>query len=198
MRLAYKLAFVLFTGISSAVATAQALNGPLGLEMGLSKTQLTALIPDLKQVSPNRYTFHQAPKSYPGASIYFVDVGPTAGLCRMGAIIAIQSDGPGDEVKLKFVELNAALTESFGKPSKSLIGLKADSKWNKDEDWMMSLAQNDRTLASFWFNGKYGTDTLPADIQGITLEANGKTASFAAINVIYEFHNLDACINELG
>lgn len=185
--------------LSMPLATnAQPWNGPFGLQMGLSVQDLASAIPDLKRLSPDSYTFTEAPDPYPGITHYAVDIGSTSGVCKVSAMAVVDSSPYGDSVKATFSKLKASITSKYGDATASYDEIRTGSDWDDLGDWMTSLALGDRKLSSYWI-GREDTKNrlkLPPNVSGISLSANGASASRAGITISYEFSNFERCVSE--
>lgn len=196
--MALKILIVAFALMVPLATNAQPKDGPFGLQMGLSVNELESAIPDLKRLSPDSYTFTKAPRPYPGITRYAVDVGSTTGVCKISAMTVVDSSSFGDSVKSKFNELKTSITSKYGDATASYDVLRQGSDLNELGDWMMSLALGDRTLSSFWIGSEDTKNRLklPPNISGISISANGASATRAAVIISYEFANFQTCVNE--
>lgn len=184
--------------LAPLATNAQSWTGPFGLQMGLSVQDLESAIPDLKRLAPDSYTFTKAPHPYPGITHYAVDIGSTTGVCKISAMAVVDSPSSGDAVKSKFNELKKSITSKYGNATASYDVLRQGSDWDDLGEWMTSLAVGDRTLSSYWIGREdlKNSLTLPPDMSGISLSANGASATRAAVIISYEFTNFETCANE--
>jgi hypothetical protein len=88
--------------------------------------------------------------------------------------------------------LAAALSEKYGKPTKTFDFLHSRSIWKESNEFAMSLRQHERTLSDYWeaLPGK-----LPDSIASIALVAYGASQTNTYLTLNYEFSNLDSCIS---
>lgn len=185
--------------LAGSFALAQPWDGPFGLRMGLTVDELKKVIPDLTAQFGITYAFEKAPKHYPGTDLYFVRIGSgDVGLCSITAIAFVDSSNFGDAVRTRFLKTREELSNKYGEPTSVYDFLRPGSLWNRPRDWMMGLAKGDRTLSSFWIkkDDKKKQLNLSPEINNIALQAFGRSSSRAAIHLIYEFNNFDACQNE--
>lgn len=179
-------------------ASAQQWDGPFGLQMGLSVSQLQDAIPDLQKIDDHFYSFRLAPKHYPGTDVYLATFSAVAGLCRVRAISFVDSSGFGSNVKTKFSNIEEAITNKYGPPTNVFNYVSPASLWSKPEDWMMSLLKEDRSLMSFWVKSedKKNQLKLPESLSSISVETKGRSPEVADVILDYEFSNISFCVEE--
>lgn len=171
-------------------------DGPLGVKMGLTKEELEAAGIPLAPVDNVPLLYRAA--SAPGASGSFDDylyyIGDEAGLCRIAAWTPARDVNQfGEQLVSTFDELQAALSEKYGRP-KEYKFVQRGSIWNEPRDFMMGLAKEERSHAAAW--KQEPKRELPADVETILLSATAFNTSSAAVKLTYEFRNADACIKE--
>ena len=165
-----------------------------GLNMGDSVSQVRARGVILKPVSKYAFSATQLPAGNSLFDDYRLIIAPKSGLCKIIAWISEINDSPyGDSTRARYDSLYRALSAKYGN-SKSFDFLRAGSIWNNSREWMMSLYQNERTLAAFW-DAEEGSK-LPVNLQGITIKVAASSSSTSMISVSYEFNNAKSCFSE--
>jgi len=164
--------------------------GPFGIEQGMKLEEIQK-IAKLREINPYIYSTEKLPAGHPAFDEYRFVVTPQHGLCKVVAWTHnIPSNAYGDGVKENFKSLFDAVTTKYGK-SKEHDLLKAGSIWNEPQDWMMSLAEEERGLVAFWSRDK--GSSLPETISYIKLEVHGVSLSSAVIELGYEFQVYPEC-----
>ncbi|QEI06859.1 hypothetical protein FXN63_14205 [Pigmentiphaga aceris] len=168
---------------------AAAWDGPFGLEMGLSLDQIKRVAP----VTYSKPTYVTSKVPVPNAAFddYRLLLTPQTGLCSITAWTPeIEGHAYGDAVMAKFAQLSSMLSAKYGKPSSQFDFLRQGAIWKEPRDWMMSLEQKERTLATFW--GGDGAP-LPNGISNIAIKAVPMSSRAAMISLRYEFKNFEEC-----
>ena len=162
--------------------------------MGDSVPQVRARGVILKPVSKYLFSATHLPTGNSLFDDYRLIITPKSGLCKITAWISEINDSPyGDSTRARYDSLYGALSAKYGN-SKSFDFLRAGSIWNNSREWMMSLYQNERTLAAFW-DAEEGSK-LPGNLQGIRIKVAASSSSTSMISVSYEFKNAKSCFSE--
>ncbi|MEJ3661628.1 hypothetical protein WD277_11715 [Pseudomonas fragi] len=172
-------------------------DGPLGLAGGLSKNLIERMTGETLQLSneaQSLYTMTRAPKANESFERYALVISPTVGLCQIRAIgKTISTNGYGHQLKSSFEEIENALTNIYGKPTKLDI-LMPGSIWKEPNDWMMGLRQNDRTFMVDWSGSK--ASPLKNDLESIVMEARALGSDKGYFMLQYSFSNEPQCVAE--
>jgi len=165
--------------------------GPFGLDKGQTKSSLDIDDP----TEPSQvYTLRSVPKPHPAFRNYFAAVGEQSGLCRINAATeTFDNDKYGSEARSKVEEIGAQLANVYGK-SKSLDFIRSDGIWKGDDEWVMSIKQNERTYAKLW-DAQSGAK-LKDGLTRIGLIVRAASADEAFVVLEYDFDNIDACTAE--
>ena len=167
-------------------------DGPFGLAMGMSFDDVVqAMGRQPLHVEDGAAQFDTAPRAHPELSDYLVMTSPTHGLCKVMGTSELKSNRFGHQVSEKVSMFVAALTEKYGNPTFTRDSVPAGSLWNKSEDYMMGLLQQDRVVLYLWEAEK---SDLPGDLRAIAVTAEGLATDTARIMVGYEFTNMPACV----
>lgn len=175
-----------------AAPRAQPWTGPLGTQMGITKSQLRGVI-KTAPLNDSVLISETAPVPHPVFLDYAYRFANASGLCSVVALTpAIKASSFGDEIRGQFNELSEALVGRYGKPSNSFDFVRQGSLWTKPQDWMMALRAKERHLAMHW-NAETLPRGLPNHLKGIALDALGATADSARIRLRYAFDNEAEC-----
>lgn len=195
-----RIFFVLLSLSLPSMAVAQSSAAPpaepFGFHMGMSLAELRKTVP-LVADSTSSYLFSTttAPKPNSQFESYLLVVSPKYGLCKLSAIgTNVSTDGYGMEVKQRFSDIKAALTDKYG-PSKSYDFLHAGSIWDENQDWMMGIAEHERDMVTFWDSDEHST--LPSNLTAIELQAHALSAHIGYVNVAYQANTGAACLKEM-
>jgi hypothetical protein len=171
------------TPVGTATASQQI--EPFGFKAGMTKAQITALLGEsVKQDNGDLLVLTSAPKPHPDFECYLVCVSASKGLAKVSAVSKdIESNSFGGPLKEKFAETRKALESKYGKATTVVDGLLDGSIWDEPEDWMMGLANEERTLNALW-------EQLAG--VGIALLAGASSSSQGNLTVQYEFTSLFA------
>lgn len=170
--------------------TANAMAGPLGLDMGMSYDLLNKSI-KLKQVQSFLYSTSSLPKGHSKFEEYRLQITPKHGLCKVIAWSkSIPTSVYGDGLIDKFEKLESAISQKYGQ-GKKFDYLRSGSIWNEPRDWMIGLRKEERTLKTYWIDNRL---KLPENIHVIALEAHAIDKETGLIELAYEFKNNSECI----
>jgi hypothetical protein len=126
--------------------------GPFGLEMGMMRAQIEALIPTgkLQDTGDGIYKTTRLPRMHDAFESFLLLIDDQHGLCKVTAIgKTINTSVYGDELRDAFNRLEADVARVYGRNRKYDF-LKARSIWNERRDWMMGLLKKERILAAYW------------------------------------------------
>lgn len=170
-------------------------DGPLGLTMGLTVAQLNAAGLKLDpSKTPGAYFSETTPAPNGAFAAYMYHIGDHAGLCKVSAISEeIEANGAGDQIKRVFADLEEALTTKYGKPER-LQFVKHDALFKEEKHWVMALKSGERFHMSYWSKDKGAQVSEP--VGTITLEATSAAALTGRVRLVYEFTNIDQCVEE--
>jgi hypothetical protein len=182
------LASLLFCQVFPAFSQVPTTKGPFGLEAGMNKKQVAALVGGeikLKPTQNNVYSVESVPNPYPLFGTYSLYIDPDMGLMKIIAWSkAITTNTDGSEIKDKFKELRTAVNDSYGN-GETFDYLKVGSTLRGPEDWMAGLLKKERVLASYWL--KKDISTLKNKISAINLEAVALSPTRGLLFLSYEF-----------
>lgn len=168
--------------------------GPFGLEMGMTPEQLRQAGVDLKPQKNGWYEAKKLPKTLDAFEAYELWVESGIGLCKLRAIgRTISSNSFGDQLKSEFESIEQLLVSAYGQ-NKRFDFLMSGSIWSDGNDWMMALLKKERTLTSYWDESE--GSKMKDRVSGIALEAKGMNVSRGYIHVLYEFENVDSCLEK--
>lgn len=171
-------------------------DGPLGVMMGISVKDLSDAGIAIAPIdnSPLIYRAGSAPAPSGSFDDYVYLISENVGLCRVTAWTPEkEANSFGEQIIATFDELQSALTEKYGKPEVYKF-VQRGSIWNERRDFMMGLAKEERTHVAAWTSG--ATNSLPQDIESISLHAVAFSSSKGAVKLTYEFKNLKSCFKE--
>ena len=171
-----------------------AIAGPFGWKIGQSLQDL-GLTPSDQTKSTGVYQVTTAPAGSNLIDFYSLTVGPTQGLCKIGAAgNDVQSSSYGTELRSAYNRFTDIFDKKFG-GGKEYDFLYAGSIWDDRDDFMMGLLKKERTLTKFYSadEGSVMTDGL----RTVMVDAKGLSTDKGYIAISYEFSNVDQCIEEL-
>jgi hypothetical protein len=155
-----------FLGIALAAAVhadTATWNGPFGVQMGLSRPDIEAVIHLTPQYGiANEFVSKTAPRPNQGFVSYFYKIAPGTGLCRVRSETKY---GPAIDTDRSFEALFQRFSKKYGKPS----------------------SHTDMTDA-VWDSG-----SLPKDVATLTLARARKITGGTAVQVSYRFRNAASC-----
>ena len=198
------LRFGIFSLTVFTVFSAAAYAGPFGLERGMTKAQIIALVGKdavaRDVTAPTGGTtllLSTVPKPYKEFQRYVLKVSPTDGLLSIIAIgSALDTSSDGEELRSHYTDLKSALEATYLKPTSDFDFLKSGSIWSEPSDFMMSLQKRDRTLSTFW-TVKDGAK-LKDGISLVSLEAKAASRTGGFLVLTYEFDGWEAYVNAVN
>lgn len=115
---------------------------------------------------------------------------PETGICKVWGIGKDHdNDRYGANVREAYDRLKAILNEKYG-ASQEYSYIKSGALWDKPEDWVMSVKENERTMVSYWIMpDKHAVE----GIKSISLEVKAFSSSSAYLDLTYEFENFPLC-----
>jgi hypothetical protein len=138
-------------------------DGPFGVQMGLSREEIGAVVELTPQYGvPNEYSAKTAPRPNQGFVNYVYQIAPGAGLCRVRSETPY---GPRKATDRSFEAFYQRLTRKYGKPS-------AETE-NKSAVWAKGA--------------------LPKDVRSITLAVATTFTAGSAVQLSYRFRNSSSC-----
>jgi hypothetical protein len=124
-----------------------------------------------------------SPVPNPAFDSFLLIVGPKQGLVKVIATgVDIDGDSDGKRMRTTFAQMRDALKVTYGDPSDNFDFLKATSALKKPSQFMLSLTNNERTLATYWTNRSFLNN-----ITSIALVGNGLGNDTGYISVEIEF-----------
>ena len=169
-------------------------NGPFGLRMGMSASELRQVL-DVKVTEPDQRPLvlqtERLPKHHDAFEGYLLIVSDKVGLCKivgLGETISVKPEGK--ELKSAFEDLERAIERKYGKHL-TRDELEGNSKLSDKKQWMLALHGKERALAAFWDAEE--RSTLSDDIFSIVLDARALSESEGYLRLSYAFNNWDRC-----
>ncbi|HET8622270.1 MAG TPA: hypothetical protein VFM14_01780 [Gemmatimonadales bacterium] len=169
-------------------------NGPFGLRMGMSASELRQVL-DVKVTEPDQRPLvlqtDRLPKHHDAFEGYLLIVSDKVGLCKivgLGETISVKPEGK--ELKSAFEDLERAIERKYGKHL-TRDELEANSNLGDKKQWMQALHGKERALAAFWDAEE--RSTLSDDIFSIVLDARALSESEGYLRLSYAFNNWDRC-----
>lgn len=177
----------LFVVFKSAVA------GPFGLEMGMQRSDLQD---QGKEIAPFKYQVDDVPKKHSVFKTYVLKFGPRRGLCYIKAVGKnIKTDEYGKEIQKAFSEMEFKLQKKYGKYKRADF-LREDSSDDDADEWMETLLEGERLLASYWDNGK--GSTMKGNLASVYLAAEASSEEVGYLVIDYKFDNYGQCESEIS
>ncbi len=188
---------LLFLALLMAAALfSQPWDGPFGLKMGLTYSQLKAIDPGIKREADydDMYLITKVPRPHRDFEYYYVFISPKYGLYKIsGFTKGIYCSPSGWELKSQFLEYETMLREIYGN-CKKFDFLDYGSIWNKPNDFMMGILLKERRLSCYWTKD-YGS-SMKNSIYIIELQAGAYNVTTGWIMLKYEFNNAEQAYNE--
>jgi hypothetical protein len=177
-------------------AAFSAIAGPLGLNKGMTLNELKKQGAFVSGSQQFVYTAKTITSGHPDFESYTVILTPEQGLCKIQAVSKdIDTSSFGNELQGKYRELVGALSKKYGAPGKDFDFLMAGSIWKEPQYWMMGLLKKERNLDAFW--SKPENNDLPDSLGSVALNTYALSGSKGFIKLIYDFDNIDACMEVL-
>jgi hypothetical protein len=124
-----------------------------------------------------------APIPSPGFDSFLLIVGPKQGLVKIIASgVDIDGDSEGKQLKSAFNQTRDAIKAVYGDPSDNFDFLKAGSTLKKPSQFMLSLTNKERSLATYWTQRSFLNN-----ITSIALEADGLGSDTGYLSLEIEF-----------
>jgi hypothetical protein len=124
-----------------------------------------------------------APKPDPNFDSFLLIVGKDTGLVKLIATGKdIEADPAGHQMKIAFTSLKTDLAKGYGDPSDNFDFLDVKATHRSPNQFMLSLTNNERSLAAYWTKKDFGNQ-----ISSISLSGNGLGDDTGYLSVEYEF-----------
>jgi hypothetical protein len=186
-RIAVIAAALAVSMLSSAPAAAQA--------FGISAGDKVETLDVVRDIGEGKYLVN-VPSPHPEFEVYRVTASDTAGTCLVVAAgVDHDRDRYGDSVRAAYEKVAAAIDKRYGK-GLEYDHLRSGALWDDRDEWVMAIAQNERSLQMAW-TPEYGSD-LTDDITEILLTVNASSSSSSYLHLQYRFANYDACSAEIS
>lgn len=171
-------------------------DGPFGLAGSMSVEELKKL--DFKQSGSDPDIFRgMVPKHLEGVSTYTVLATPKSGLCRVRAMVTVETvNGSGDQLRQKVDELADMMSIKYGKHSSKSTYIGQDVYRRNPQYWMMGLKEESVEYAYRWQAGK-ASQPLPTDLEDIEIMAVGSSSDSGYAAIQYTFRNFEDCMKEI-
>jgi surface antigen len=104
----------------------------------------------------------------------------------VGATIVTASNG--EDLLAKYGALEDIITSKYGASLGKVDDLNPKSQWKANDEWMMSLKSNDRTLVSIWNF---------ADGSRIGVIVSADSDHEGSVGLDYQFRNYGVCQREI-
>jgi hypothetical protein len=181
------------------LCTGSALAGPFGLERGMSKQQVIAIIGQSaiidQDVAFGEIRVRTVPKPHSYFERYDLYFSPMVGLVRVEAIGRdIQSSGDGAAVKEQYNALRAALTEVYG-TGEEMVNNPSDGMWTEEKYFLMAILKKERFCNTFWmFKGQVPRADY---VTALDEELRATSADNGYVTVDYEFSGWEAFVDQV-
>ncbi len=181
------VALLLMVVVKSATA------GPFGLEMGMQRSEL---LDQGEEIAPFKYQVDEVPKKHSMFKTYVLKFGPRKGLCYIKAVGKnIKTDEYGKEIQKAFSEMEFKLQKIYGQYKRADF-LREDSSDDDADEWMETLLEGDRILASYWDNSK--GSTMKGNLASVYLAAEATNEEVGYLVIDYKFDNYAQCESEIS
>lgn len=175
---------------------AQAFAQQFGLPMGATVEQVKAMGVKLlfRGTGPGTWKTDTLPYGNPQFDEYVLQFSKTSGLCSITAYINNKYDTPnGERIKSQYYSLKDSLTLRYG-VGRSDENLSSGSIWREENEFMMSLHQNERRLDTDWF--QLSLMQNKKDLQSLSLYGRALSPTTSYVAVMYFFRNIRDCVRE--
>ncbi len=172
--------------LSAFLAAGTAAAGPFGLEKGQPKASV-----DAEPQGGQIYRLKTVPKPHPTFVQYSLQIGEKTGLCRINAGSEMfKNDSFGNEARRTFDAVKDQLVSVYGHADDQQF-LRSGALWDEDNEWVMSISQNERVHSVWWTDSK--GSKLKDGLRSVALfvGASGRDTSWVMIQYIFE--NADDC-----
>ena len=124
-----------------------------------------------------------APKPDLNFDSFLLIVGRDTGLVKLIASGKdIEGDPAGHQMKVAFTSMKTDLSKGYGDPSDNFDFLDVKATHRSPNQFMLSLTNNERSLAAYWTKKDFGNQ-----ISSISLSGNGLGDDTGYLSVEYEF-----------
>ncbi|MFN3210293.1 MAG: hypothetical protein ACE369_15050 [Roseovarius sp.] len=131
------------------------------------------------------------PSPHPEFEDYVVKAVPEIGVCLVRGIGKNHTnDRYGASVRSAFADLKDALDQRYG-DSEVIDHLKSGALWDEENEWVMSIHQNERYFQAAW-DEESGSD-LPSGLDEILMVVKTTSSDTAWIGLQYRFDNEQDC-----
>jgi|GEM_PF-1984881 len=176
--------------------TAATYQGPFGLAMAISETELASTLGFVKSTKAPHLFEGQPPIPLAEFSDYFAVTAPISGICKLGASRSIAAvSGTGEQLKAAADRIAQSLELQYGKPSFKKDKVKTDLYSRRPQFWMVGLKEGSVSYGYLWANGKTDRE-LPDNILNIIVFAQAHAINRGEVGVSYEFANYADCQKE--
>jgi hypothetical protein len=124
-----------------------------------------------------------APKPDPNFETFLLIISPKQGLVKLIATGKdIDADPAGHLMKTQFTAMKTDLAKGYGDPSDNFDFLDVKATHRGTNQFMLSLTDNERSLATYWTKKDFGNQ-----ITSVSLEGNGLGNEKGYLSLEYEF-----------
>jgi hypothetical protein len=176
----------------AAAAPAAAQDGPFGFYAGETHAQIVAAIGKaaIKSEKKNTLEVTAAPKPDAHFDSYTLIISPKAGLLKIVATGKDQDDDAnGIKVRAEYAAVKTDITNIYGPATESFDFIKSTSKHKGANEFILALANSERTLAAYWTKSAF-----PNNVNSISLEADGLGSELGYLSLEFEFNGYAAYI----
>jgi hypothetical protein len=160
-----------------------------GIEMGQKANTLR-----VQTIVDQFYVSVLPPKPHPEFSRYFVSLSQPTGVCSVEGVGRLHhNDRYGSNVRTAYNSVRNLLWKLYG-PAIQIDKLKSGALWAGENEWVMSVAQNEREFSTVW--GVATRSKIPANIEHIVLTVKASSSSTSQVRLWYQFKNHDTCLAE--
>ncbi|WP_156878692.1 hypothetical protein [Roseomonas gilardii] len=131
------------------------------------------------------------PRKHPEFELFHVQITQETGVCRLSAAgITHSNDRYGRSVRSAFQEVREQLEATYGKSGLNDF-LKTGALWKNDEEWVMSIRQNERIFQAAW--GKPSGAPIKNGVTEVLLNVAALDQSKSYLRLQFVFSNFDKC-----
>jgi hypothetical protein len=124
-----------------------------------------------------------SPKPDPNFETFLLILSPKQGLVKLIATGKdIDGDSAGRVMKTQFAAMKTDLNKGYGDPSDNFDFLDVKATHRSANQFMLSLTNNERSLATYWTKKDFGNQ-----ITSVSLEGNGLGSDKGYLSLEYEF-----------
>ncbi|MCK9309299.1 MAG: hypothetical protein M0P99_03400 [Candidatus Cloacimonetes bacterium] len=174
----------------------QRYDGPFGLKMGLTLSQLKQIDSEVSETdNEGVFRMNIVPKPHKSFESYFIVVSPKTGLAK---IIAISEDvitnSSGSALRSKYTEVRDAIYKKYGDYTEHDF-VNSGSIWTEPQYFMHALDSGDAYLSSTWENSE--GSIIPEEIADIYLSVDSLDTRTGYMKLMYEFTNFSDYADEI-